>query len=64
MSTEDALQWYQTILGHVFSKERYCVPKKSFRTSTFEAEIKRMIAESARGEFMLDNNADNQMGKA
>jgi len=69
MTTKEALEQYNTIAGRIFcaANKKWAVQDGTFKATTLEQEIKKIVAAKVDGgdgdESMLDNT-DGGMGAA
>ncbi len=68
MTTREALEQYNTIAGKIFSKKnrKWTAQDGTFKASTLEAEMKRVVATRALGDedlMMIDETLANGPGR-
>ncbi|KAI9824171.1 MAG: hypothetical protein M1826_007429 [Phylliscum demangeonii] len=66
MNTTQALQAYNTISGSVFSKKnkKRRTQDGLFKATTLKSQIEELVADQERGDEMLDETENREMGKA
>ena len=68
MNTKEALEQYNTVAGKIFSKEnkKWKIQDGTFKASTLEAEMKRVVAARSGGNkdlMMIDGSLTEGPGR-